>query len=49
MYSARNLGRGRRKQSTPEVDMFTAARMRGTVLPAGVRERRLSGAGSEEV
>jgi len=48
MHAAGNVGRRRRRQSTPEVDVLSAARMRGTVLPAGVRKRRLSCTGSEE-
>ena len=48
MYAAGNLGRRRREQSIPEVDVLTAARMRRTVLPAGIRKRRLSRTGTKE-
>ena len=46
MYSTGNLGCRRRKQSSPEIDLFTAARMRGTVLPSSLRKRRLPRVGS---
>ena len=48
MYSSRNLGHRRCGQSAPEVDLLVAARMRRALLPAGVRQRRLPRAGSEE-
>jgi len=48
MYAAGNLGRGRRRQSTPEVDLLSAARIRRAVLPASVLKRRLSRAGDQE-
>jgi len=48
MYSAGDLGRGGRRQPTPEVDVLAAARMRGTVLPARLRQRRLSRTASQQ-
>ena len=49
MYTAGNLGRGRRKQPTPEVDVHAAVRMRRTALPARLCQRRLSRAGVKEI
>jgi len=48
MYTAGNLGRGRRGQPTPEVDLLAVARVRRAVLPSSVRKRRLSRAGNQE-
>jgi len=48
MFTTGNLGRRRRSESEPEVDMLAVARMRRTVLPARVRKRCLPRPRSEK-
>jgi len=47
MHAGGDLGRGRRNESRPEVDVLAAVGTRGTVLPASICQRRLSSTESE--